>query len=159
MFRGGGRMGYTCAMRIREFTLDDYDAALELWRRSEHLGPVPRDEVELKLRRDPELFLVAEEDGALAGVVMGAFDGRRGWIFRLAVDPHRRRGGVGRALVAELEGRLAALGCPQVNLLVFGDNARGRAFWEAIGYPGTDAVALHSKRLDGRPDGGDGPDC
>ena len=137
----------TSTIRIREFTLDDYEAARRLWDVAEGLGPVPRYEVELKLRRDPELFLVAEEAGDLVGVVMGSFDGRRAWIFRLAVDPGRRREGIGRGLVAELEHRFVALGAPKVNLLVFTGNPGGRRFWEALGYPGYDDVVLHTKDL------------
>ncbi|MDQ3978672.1 MAG: GNAT family N-acetyltransferase, partial [Actinomycetota bacterium] len=41
-----------------------------------------------KLERDPQLVLVAEDDSfppAMLGVVIGSYDGRRGWIFRLAV--------------------------------------------------------------------------
>lgn len=133
-------------MHIRELTLDDYDAALQLWEGAEHLGPVPPEEVELKLRRDPELFLVAEDDGALVGVVMGAFDGRRAWIFRLAVDSRRRREGIGAALVDELERRATAMGAPRLNLLVFPDNLAGQRFWESLGYATTDVV-LGSKAL------------
>lgn len=142
-------------MRIREFALADYEAAVSLWERVEHLGGVPRDDVERKLARDPELFLVAEEDnGALVGVVMGSSDGRRGWISRLAVDPGRQRSGIGRALVEELERRLAALGVPQANLLVMDENAVGLAFWASLGYASL-PIVMHSKRLDGAEQRGD----
>jgi ribosomal protein S18 acetylase RimI-like enzyme len=137
-------------MDLRPLRPDDLDAALALWARTEHLGAVPRAEVELLLAHDPELVLVAvADDGALAGVVLGSFDGRRGWINRLAVDPTVRRRGVGRALVAEVERRLQERGCPQVNLLVFDGNRAGRALWEELGYTALEEVALYSRRLPG----------
>lgn len=78
-------------MRIREFILDDYGAARRLWEQAPGLGPVPLDDVERKLERDPDLFLVVEHLKALVAVVMGSYDGRRGWIFRLAVDQSDRQ--------------------------------------------------------------------
>jgi GNAT superfamily N-acetyltransferase len=101
---------------IRSFAWADYEAVTALWQ-STGREVVPRAELTAKLARDPELFLVAEgADAAIAGVVMGAYDGRRGWILRLAADPGRRRAGIASALVTEVETRLAALGCPRINL-------------------------------------------
>lgn len=135
-------------MEPRTLTPDDLDAALALWDRTEHLGAVPRDEVERLLEHDAELVLGAvADDGSLAGVVLGSYDGRRGWISRLAVDPAHRRGGIGRALVAEVERRLAQRGCTRVNLLVFDHNEGGRALWESLGYEGTDEVVLYSRPI------------
>ncbi|MFF5295988.1 GNAT family N-acetyltransferase [Paractinoplanes globisporus] len=138
-------------IHIREFDWPDYDAVARVWAVAGR-EVVPRAELEAKLTRDPELFLVAESQsrpesqslpesrsvagspGEVVGVVMGTYDGRRGWILRLAVDPAHRRGGIATRLVAELESRLRGLGCPRVNLLVLPDNAGGLSFWQALGY-------------------------
>lgn len=147
---------------VRQLEDADVDAALALWARTEHLGPTPREELEQLRAHDPGLVLVAvraastgtaptppagHADAELAGVVLGSFDGRRGWISRLAVAADARRRGVGRALVAEVERRLAARGCRQVNLLTFEDNAAGRTMWEALGYRGIEHVVLYSRAL------------
>ncbi len=136
-------------MHVRSLRHDDIEVALALWARTENLGSVSRAEVEQVLAHDPGLVLVAEHGGELVGVVLGTYDGRRGWIQRLAVDPDARRGGIGRALVAELEQRLVDRGCRQVNLLVYHENRDGRAFWASVGYEGTDRIALYRRRLDG----------
>ena len=120
-------------IHIRQFVWDDYDAVLAVWAAAGR-EVVPRAELEAKLTRDPELFLVAEAAGAVAGVVMGTYDGRRGWILRLAVDPGFRRQGIATALVDEVESRLRTLGCPRINLLVLPDNTAGLRFWQARGY-------------------------
>lgn len=73
-------------------------------------------------------------DTEVVGVVLGTFDGRRGWIHRLAVHPRSRRAGVATALVTELEQRLTDRGAPRINLLVMPDNADGLAFWQRRGY-------------------------
>lgn len=138
-------------MEIRPLSLDDYDAARRLWDAVDHIGPLPRFEVEQKLRRDPELFLAAVDEGTLVGTVMGSYDGRRGWIARLAVAPERRGEGIARALVAEVEERMRDLGVHRVNLLVLPDNEDGAAFWERAGFPLSDLVELRSKVLSERP--------
>ena len=90
-------------MQIREFNIADYDGVVRLWKES-GLIIRPGDDIEgvkLKLQRDPDLFLVFEERNEIIGVVMGAWDGRRGWINHLAVKPNRQRAGIGTALVRE----------------------------------------------------------
>ena len=88
-------------VHIRSFDWADHDAVIALWRAAGR-EIVPRAELAAKLTRDPELFLVAAADGEVASVVMGAYDGRRGWILRLAVHPARRRAGIASALLTEL---------------------------------------------------------
>ncbi len=162
----GNRPDGAAEVVVRTLEDDDVDAALALWAATEHLGPTLREELDELRAHDPGLVLaaVAAADavdvppGALLGVVLGSFDGRRGWISRLAVAGSARRRGVGRQLVAEVERRLAARGCRQVNLLTFADNRAGRAMWEALGYHGLDRVVLYSRRLDEVVDDA-GPGC
>jgi ribosomal protein S18 acetylase RimI-like enzyme len=147
-------VGYNGGMELRPLAPDDLDAALALWDRTEHLGRVPRDEVERLLDHDADLVLAAvADDGELAGVVLGSYDGRRGWVNRLAVAPPPPPSGGGRALVAEVERRLGERGCTRVNLLVFDDNDAGRSLWESLGYVGSEDVVLYSRELAD----GDGP--
>jgi ribosomal protein S18 acetylase RimI-like enzyme len=120
-------------MLIREFEWSDYDAVAAVWAAAGR-EVVSRAELAAKLVRDPELFLVAVAGSGVAGVVLGTYDGRRGWILRLAVHPAQRRRGIARRLVAELERRLQQLGCPRVNLLVMPDNTAGLRFWQELGY-------------------------
>lgn len=120
-------------MLIRRFEWTDFDAVTAVWLAAGR-ETLPRAELAAKLARDPELFLVAMVDSELAGVVLGTYDGRRGWILRLAVHPSHRRRGIASRLVAELEHRFANLGCPRVNLLVMPTNTAGLRFWQALGY-------------------------
>ena len=118
---------------IRQFRWSDFDTVAAIWQAA-GLEVVSRAELADKLTRDPELFLVAEHGEQVAGVVLGTYDGRRGWILRLAVDPGHRRQGIAAGLVAELERRFRDLDCPRVNLLVLPDNAAGLRFWQEMGY-------------------------
>ena len=77
---------------------------------------------------------------------MGGYEGHRGWVNYLAVHPERRGRGDGRALMAELEHRLLARGCPKINLQVREDNAVALAFYERLGFTVDASVSL-GKRL------------
>jgi ribosomal protein S18 acetylase RimI-like enzyme len=82
---------------------------------------------------------------------MAGYEGHRGWINYLAVDPERRRRGFARVLMAAAEERLRALGCPKINLQIRNDNADAIAFYRRIGFA-EDASVSMGKRLE-RDDG------
>jgi ribosomal protein S18 acetylase RimI-like enzyme len=126
-------------IRIREFFFpEDYPAVRGLWslagpgihlRRSDE-----PEEIQKKLQRDPDLFLLAEEDGKVIGAVLGGFDGRRGLVYHLAIAEEHRKQGVGALLMDELEKRLRAKGCIRTYLLVTYDNAEAIEFYEKHGW-------------------------
>ena len=136
-------------MRLREFKLDDYGEVVELWKGS-GLILRPGDEIDgikTKLERDPDLFLVAEEEGEIVGVVMGAWDGRRGWINHLAVKPNHRREGIGRALITEVEKRLFDRGAKKVNAQIYKWNTDSFDFFKSAGYDVHSDLVMVGKHL------------
>ena len=122
---------------IDEFTMDDFAVVHVLWQRSD-LWMRPSDgpeQVQLKMTRDPDLFLVARDaDGAVLGTVMGGWDGRRAYVYHLAVLPERRRRGVADLLMDELERRFRAKGALKAKLQILVDNDGSRAFFAQRGY-------------------------
>jgi uncharacterized protein len=98
------------------------------------------------LKRDPLVLVHVTDEGDIAGAVLGAYDGRRGWVNHLAVLPSMRGQGIASALMNELERRLIACGCPQVNLLVELDNADVTRFYTGLGYQSYDVIFM-AKRL------------
>src|SRR4029077_7163507 len=96
------------ALRIREFRSDDTEAVSTLWRRvfDDHSRwRAPEAIFARRLRRQRELFLIGTIDGAIVGTTLAGYDGHRGWLYRVAVEPERQRHGIGRALVHEAERR------------------------------------------------------
>ena len=136
-------------MQIRQFHPDDEPAVIALWERCGLLRPWndPQADIARKLAVQPELFLVGELDGTLVAAVMAGYDGHRGWLNYLAVEPDLQRRGLGSALVAEVERRLQARGCPKVNLQIRSENAEVIAFYAELGYR-EDAVISMGKRLE-----------
>lgn len=136
------------AVVIRPYLESDEDAVVELWRRCDLVVAWndPRTDIHTKLATQRELFVVATLDERLVGTAMGGFDGHRGWVNYVAVEPGLQRGGVGRALMDAIEAELAALGCPKLNLQVRRWNANAVGFYERLGYRVEDNVSM-GKRL------------
>jgi ribosomal protein S18 acetylase RimI-like enzyme len=137
---------------LREFRFpEDYPAVLDLW---QHAGPgihVRRSdepgEIQKKLRRDPDLFLVAEAAGKIVGSVVGGFDGRRGLIYHLAVAAEYRKAGTGSLLMEEVERRLRAHGCIRCYLMVAEDNLDAIRFYEKRGWEPMNGILTYAKDL------------
>lgn len=94
-------------------------------------------------------ILVAEGDGGIVASVMVGHDGHRGWLYYLAVAPERRRGGLGRRMVAEAEAWLGARGVPKVELMIRDTNSEVAAFYARLGYIQEPRIVM-SRRLDGK---------
>ena len=120
---------------IRTATAADIPAVLALWERERSPIAVTTDTDDaVGLAIDAGALLVAERDGSLVGTVIAGWDGWRGALWRLVVEPAERRTGVGRALVEAAEARLRGLGATRISALVGREEADAAAFWEATGY-------------------------
>ena len=135
---------------IADFTMDDYPVVHVLWQRGD-LWVAPSDGPQatlLKLTRDPELFLVARDaDGRIVGTVMGGWDGRRAYVYHLAVLPELRRHGIADALMDELEERFRRLGALKAKTQILVENDVSRAFFSRRGYLREDFCEPWGKRL------------
>ena len=124
-------------IKTREFSINDYDAALELWQRVEGLEIAEGDERESVasfLARNPGLSRVATDGTAIIGIALCGHDGRRGYIYHLAVDPAYQARGVGKRLMNECLDGLRRAGLKRALILVANDNPRGRKFWLRCGW-------------------------
>jgi ribosomal protein S18 acetylase RimI-like enzyme len=132
----------------REFSISDYDAAVELWQRVEGLEIAEGDDKESVaqfLARNPALSRVATDGSATVGVVLCGHDGRRGHIYHLAVDPACQGRGLGKRLLNECLEGLRRAGVKRVIIMVADDNPRGRDFWKRTGWeeiPGAIAMGI-----------------
>jgi len=128
------------AHEIRAFALGDIDGTRELWRATEGIGRGPGDEpapLARFLARNPGLSQVAIAGGAVAGDVVGALlcghDGRRGFIYRLAVHPDHRRRGLAEEMVRRALDGLRAEGIERCLAFVLRENGGATEFWTAVG--------------------------
>ena len=131
-------------MQVRPYLDSDESAVIALW---EAAGLTrswndPRKDIERKQSVQREWFLLGTHGDAVMASIMIGYDGHRGWINYLAVDPAHRKKGHARALMREAERLLTAAGCPKINLQIRTSNASVIAFYEAIGYAQDDVVSF-----------------
>ena len=131
-------------IRTREFTIEDYDAAIELWRRVEGLDVAEGDDRETInrfLKQNHGLSRVALDGSTIVGAALCGHDGRRGYIYHLALDPAYHGRGIGKQLMDECLAGLKRAGLQRANILVAKDNPRGRDFWRRTGWEDLDGAA------------------
>ncbi|MFF3486611.1 GNAT family N-acetyltransferase [Streptomyces sp. NPDC002701] len=123
-------------LRIWAAVPGDRDTVLAFWRTAAEGTSISDDPdgVERLIVRDPEALILAERDGELVGTVVAGFDGWRCHLYRLAVDPARRRQGIGSALLAAAEERFVRLGGRRADAMVLQRNETAHHAWRAAGY-------------------------
>jgi ribosomal protein S18 acetylase RimI-like enzyme len=123
---------------VRPCQAREAPAVLELWAhaRSGHATTADQlADVQRLLVQMPGSLLVVERGGAIVGALIAAWDGWRGNMYRLAVDPEQRRRGIGMALVRAGEEHLQRQGAHRITALVAYEDEPASTFWEAAGYP------------------------
>ena len=125
-------------LQIRPFNNDtDRAQVISLWKSvlgytSPHSAPGLS--IDKKVAAKDGLFFVALLENQIIGTVMAGYDGHRGWIYSLAVQPTHRTQGVGRKLMHQAESALTRLGCLKINLQVVESNAGVVDFYKKLGY-------------------------
>jgi ribosomal protein S18 acetylase RimI-like enzyme len=138
-------------MSIRRMEPADHTALLELWRSFPGNAVTGADGSEgfsAFLERNGDFCFVLEEQDKVLGSVMAAHDGRRGYIYHLAVDAGRHGRGFGRALMERAEAALAAAGIEKAHLFIFSDNP-AVGFYERTGWHLRRDIEVMSKVLTG----------
>lgn len=119
-------------------TINDYDDVVALWLSCVGMGLNDIDDskvgIDKFLQRNPSTCFVATQDGQIVGVILSGQDGRRAYIYHLAVAPTQRRWGIAKRLVDEVECALDKMVISKVALVVFDNNPIGNDFWESQGF-------------------------
>jgi ribosomal protein S18 acetylase RimI-like enzyme len=135
---------------IRPATRADVDALLDLWKRS---GATPsvtetaQDVGRVVEASHAEVLVAVGDDGRLVGSLIATFDGWRGNVYRMVVDPDLRRQALARRLTEEAETWLRAAGAKRLTALVEGDREVAQAFWESVGFEHAVGMRRYSKNL------------
>jgi RimJ/RimL family protein N-acetyltransferase len=135
---------------IRPLTIEDYEEMITLWEKAElshrPKGRDAREEVESQLKRDDLRILGMFDGERLIGTILCSSDGRRGWINRLAVDPHYRGKGLSQKLIEACENFLRGLGLKVLAALIEDYNEASIAAFKKAGYLYGQDIMYFSKR-------------
>jgi ribosomal protein S18 acetylase RimI-like enzyme len=137
---------------VRPMRAADIERCLTLWQESD--GVVLRassdqpEAILAFLERNPGLSWVAEtSQGMLVAALLCGHDGRRAYLYHLAVRTEWRQLGCGRAMVNAALERLKLAGIPRCHAFVSMENEVGKRFWEELGAETREDVALFTLRL------------
>lgn len=116
-------------------TIADYDEVLALWNSCPGVrADETREELERILKRNAGLCSVIRKGPELAAAVLTCHDGRRAYMYHLAVAAAFRRHGLGRLLVDHSLNRLRKEGISRCTIFLLRGNDVGEAFWRQIGW-------------------------
>jgi ribosomal protein S18 acetylase RimI-like enzyme len=136
-------------MVIREMKSSDHGKCCDLWNVTPgvRLTDVDTEEaIGAFLRRNPGMSFVAEEGNEIIGTSMCGHDGRRGYIYHVAVKPEFRGKHLGTRLVDACMKRLRSEGINKCHVFVLADNALGNAFWASFFMKRSD-ISLYSRDI------------
>jgi ADP-ribose pyrophosphatase YjhB (NUDIX family)/ribosomal protein S18 acetylase RimI-like enzyme len=136
---------------IRRSRSDDEESILHLLRlipANKDLSEVDMQAAQLRFRESTSLdVLVAEFQGEIIGFLVlsyvSALTGIRAWIDDIAVDPNRRRQGIGQALVEAAIQRASRRGATHLFMDTSRGNPDAQSFYRACGFEQDGVAPLH----------------
>ena len=133
---------------IKVFKDKNRNQVIDLWRKCNLIKPWndPNQDIDRKLKVNDNLFLIVELNNTLIGSVMAGYDGHRGSVYYLSVDPKYQNKGIGKMLMREIEKKLTDIGCPKINLFIRKSNIEVKKFYQSINYKNQD-ILTYGKRL------------
>lgn len=136
--------------QFREMTINDYDSSINLWKRTEGMGlseSDSRDAIAAYLNRNAGMSFVCVNDLKVIGTILAGHDGRRGFIYHVAVDPQYRGKSIAKQLVSLSLDKLKLEGITKCHLMVIEDNEIGNQFWAKVGWQRRSGLLLYSSTI------------
>ena len=143
-------MDLTC----RVLTSTDYDAIIDLWARAglpfRPNGRDSRKMIEVEMSREFCQFVGLFDKDKMLAVGIASYDGRRGWINRVAVDPDHRGIGLASRIIEECERFINSFGEVVPCALIEDENLPSMACFKKAGFVYEGYLQVWTKRP--RPD-------
>jgi hypothetical protein len=136
-------------MQIVEITDADVPVVIDLWHRCGLTRPWndPMSDIAFARANPSSTVLLGRTAERITASAMVGFDGHRGWIYYLSVDPDFQRQGPGRGMMEAAEKWLRERRAPKLQLMIRDGNVAAAAFYEALGLERQPVITM-GKRLD-----------
>ena len=135
---------------IRRLTIDDYDNILKVWSDAglpfRPQGRDTRERIAAEIAADHCAFFGMFEENNMMGVGIANWDGRRGWVNRVAIDPEYRGRGLAGEIIRECEKFLEEQGALIICALIEDLNTPSMDCFEKEGYSCMKEILYFSKR-------------
>ncbi len=129
-------------MTFRKIVIEDHGILIEFWKSHYLVNEMDSFErFKLFLEKNPDMSFLAEEDGKIVGTALGSFDGRRGYLQKVAVDTESRRKGLGQQLVKKVIEKLRELNALYVPISVEQELV---SFYEKCGFKKTEQIPMNT---------------
>lgn len=131
-------------MNTRRMKVSDLPALFTLWEEAGlTIGNKAREQTEvvMMIKLNPTSCFVTLEEGKIIGSIFGVFNGRRAWIYHLAIDPKYQNIGYGSVLLKKTEMALKARKATRILLWMDQFNPKTLPFYRKNGFK-----FLHDKR-------------
>jgi N-acetylglutamate synthase len=135
---------------ITLMTMDHYDEVYKLWSSNDGVGLTDADSqenIEYFLKRNEGLSFIAIKENQIIGSILGSHDGRRGYIYHLAVDENYRLNGIGKGLVLNCLKKFKELGLHKTHIFVFNHNDNAIKFWKRMNYSFRNDISIMSLNI------------
>jgi ribosomal protein S18 acetylase RimI-like enzyme len=127
-----------------------YNEVTTLWMKTEGVGLGKGDtEEELTnfLERNEGFCYIARNDNQIVGTLLCGHDGRRGYLYHVAVDKDFRMKGIAKKMVEMSLKELKNAGIGKCHLFVFKSNTEAQSFWSEIGWKERADLVVMSKDI------------
>jgi|SRR4030095_930470 N-acetylglutamate synthase len=138
--------------QFEEMNPGHFEEAKQLWAETEGMELTVGDSkqsLEKYLSRNPAMSFICRDsqNENLLGTILCGHDGRRGFIYHVAVDKNYRRKNIAKQLVDLSLKALKKSGIERCSLMVKTTNNDAYSFWEKMGWRGRTDLFMFSKDL------------
>lgn len=137
-------------MEYRKMDARDYEQCIALWKRTEGMSisnADSREAIESYLERNEGFSYVTVQSEDIIGTLLAGHDGRRGYLYHLAVKPEYRGQGIAKILVQTCLDRLRDAGIERTHIMVMGSNESGQSFWTGLGWTRRGDISICSRDI------------
>ncbi|MHA0858076.1 GNAT family N-acetyltransferase [Paenibacillus sp. CMAA1364] len=139
-------------VQIREMNMNDYWEVFDLWSNTDGMGLSEADSeesIESFLTRNDGHSYVCIDGEKIIGTVLCGHDGRRGFLYHVAVLKEYRKSGIGKGLVESVLHSLKKAGIMKCHLMVYENNVMGNQYWNNSEWKRRNDILIYSKDTKG----------